>query len=254
MDTIKIIEVNPENVREQTFFCIKDIRKPEFENKRKWFKKTFKEGLRIKILRDQTDRPIAFIEYVPAEFAWRPVDADNYMFIHCMYVHSNKDKKKGYGSMLVKACEDEAREKNMLGVITMTSKGSWVADKRLFEKMGFVEAEKIDRFELLIKKFDTNSPNPKLIDWTKNQKNYIGWHLLYADQCPWNEKSALALKETAKEYGIDLQIKKIDSVQQAKAAPSGFAVFNLLHDGKLLEDHYLSQTRFKNIVKKELGL
>ena len=36
MNTIKIIDVNPENVREQTFFCIKDIRKPEFENKRKW--------------------------------------------------------------------------------------------------------------------------------------------------------------------------------------------------------------------------
>ena len=240
MDTTKIIDVTPENVLEQTLFCIKDIRKPEFENKRKWFEKAYKEGLKIKILRDQTNRPIAFIEYVPAEFAWRPVDAENHMFIHCMYVYSNKDKKKGYGALLVKTCEDEAREKNMLGLCTMTSKGSWVADKRLFEKIGFVEAEKRGRFELLMKKFDKHSPNPKLIDWTLNQKKYKGWNLLYADQCPWNEKSVLALKDTAIEYGIDLQIEKIDSVQKAKEAPSGFAVFNLLHNGKLLEDHYLS--------------
>ncbi len=254
MDNLKIVDVNPDNVHEQTLFCIKDIKKPEFENKRKWFEKAIKEGLKIKILRDQTDRPIAFIEYVPAEYAWRPVDADNYMFIHCMYVYSNKDKKKGYGSLLVKTCEDEAREKNMSGLCTMTSKGSWIANKKLFEKIGFIEAEKRGRFELLMKKFDTNFPNPKLIDWTQNQKNYLGWHLLYADQCPWNEPSAFALKETALEYGIDLKLKKIDSVQQAKAAPSGFAVFSLLHDDKLLEDHYLSATRFKNILKKELGL
>ncbi|MBI9039543.1 MAG: GNAT family N-acetyltransferase [Bacteroidales bacterium] len=254
MDKIQIIDVNPDNVREQTLFCIKDIKKPEFENKKKWFEKAYKDGLRIKILRDQTDRPIAFIEYVPAEFAWRPVDTDNFMFIHCMYVYSNKDKKKGYGSILVKTCEDEAREKNMHGVATMTSKGSWIADSRLFEKMGYIETEKKDRFELLVKKFDENFPKPKFIDWTQNRKNYLGWHLLYADQCPWNEPSALALKKTATEYGIDLQIKKIDTVQKAKAAPSGFAVFNLLHDGKLLEDHYLSATRFKNILKKELSL
>jgi len=157
MDTTKIIDVTPENAIEQTLFCIKDIRKPEFENKRKWFEKAYKDSLKIKILRDQTNRPIAFIEYVPAEYAWRPVDAENYMFIHCMYVYSNKDKKKGYGALLVKTCEDEARENNMLGLCTMTSKGSWVADKRLFEKIGFEEAEKRGRFELLMKKFDTNS-------------------------------------------------------------------------------------------------
>ena len=54
------------------------------------------------------------------------------------------------------------------------------------------------------------------------------------------------------DYGMDLKVTKLETAQEAKNAPSGFGVFNLLHDGKLLEDHYLSATRFKNILKIKL--
>ncbi|GAA4884292.1 hypothetical protein GCM10023311_03320 [Flaviramulus aquimarinus] len=54
--------------------------------------------------------------------------------------------------------------------------------------------------------------------------------------------------------GVDLKVTKIETAEEAKNAPSGFGVFNLLHDGKLLEDYYLSATRFKNIIKAELNL
>lgn len=36
------------------------------------------------------------------------------------------------------------------------------------------------------------------------------------------------------------------------AAPSIYATFNLINNGKLLADHYISLTRFNNIIKKEL--
>ena len=80
----------------------------------------------------------------------------------------------------------------------------------------------------------------------------MGWHLLYADQCPWYEKSVFALLNTAHEHGIHLKVHKISTAQEAKNAPSGYGVFNLLKNGKLLEDHYISATRFRNILKKEL--
>ena len=105
---------------------------------------------------------------------------------------------------------------------------------------------------MLSRKWDKNSDDPKLIDWTKQQKKYKGWHLVYADQCPWHEKSAFDLLNTAMDNGIDLKVKKIETAQDAKNAPSGFGVYSLLHEGKLIEDHYLSATRFKNILKKEL--
>lgn len=252
MKTLKIIEVTPDNVQEETLFCVKDLKNPGFESKRKWFEKRYEEGLKMKILKDDSDKMIGFIEYVPASHAWRPIDAENFMFIHCMYVYSKKDRNQGYGTLLISEAEKDAENRGMAGLCVMTSKGVWIADKSIFEKNGFKEVDSLGRFELLSKKWDTKILDPKLINWTKKQKDYKGWHLLYADQCPWHEKSVMALLNTAMDYGIDLKVTKINTAQEAKNAPSGYGVFNLLHDGKLLEDHYLSATRFRNILNKEL--
>lgn len=252
MKTLKIIEVTPDNVQEETLFCVKDLKNPGFESKRKWFEKRYEEGLKMKILKDDSGKMIGFIEYVPASHAWRPIDAENFMFIHCMYVYSKKDRNQGYGTLLISEAEKDAENRGMAGLCVMTSKGVWIADKSIFEKNGFKEVDGLGRFELLSKKWDTKILDPKLINWTEKQKDNKGWHLLYADQCPWHEKSVMALLNTAMDYGIDLKVTKINTAQEAKNAPSGYGVFNLLHDGKLLEDHYLSATRFRNILNKEL--
>ena len=246
-----IIDVTPENIDRETLFCVKDTRSPGFTCKKKWFTERYKEGLRLKILKNTTGKPIAFIEFLPAELAWRPVSAPGFMFIHCMFVYAKDDKQKGFGTALVKSCEQEAISSNMNGLTVMTSNGSWMTDKRLFEKNGFVQVDQRGRFELMVKKFDQATPDPALIDWTKRQHEYLGWHLVYADQCPWHEKTVTSLQTTAKSKGIDLKIRKIISAKEAQNAPSGFGVFSLLHDGVLLEDHYISNTRFENILKKE---
>ncbi len=248
----KIIDVTPENVMEEGLFCIKDPKNPGFELKKTWFTQRYAEGLRLKILKDPEGKQIAFIEYIPAEKAWRPVRANQYLFIQCMLLTAKKDRQKGNGNLLLDACESDARQLKKAGITVMTSKGSWIADKRLFDKNGFHQADQRGRFELMVKKLKPEAADPSLIDWKKNQAQYQGWHLLYADQCPWHEKSVLALQDAAREMGISLNVKKITSAEEAKNAPSGYGVFSLLHDGKLLEDHYLSQTRFRSIVKKEL--
>lgn len=253
MNPLKIIPVTPENAKEETLFCVKDITNPGFKNKLKWFEKRYKEGLRMKILKNSDDKMTGFIEYVSAEYAWRPIDADNFMFIHCMYVYSKKDRNKGYGTLLINEAEKEAKSNKMDGVCVMTSKGVWIANKSIFENNGFKEVDNRGRFELLSKKWNAAVPNPSLIDWTAEQEKYQGWHLLYADQCPWHEKSVEAILHVAMEHEIDLKLKKIKTAKEAKNSPSGYGVFNLLHDGKLLEDHYISTTRFKNILKKELA-
>lgn len=252
MNALNIINVTPDNVLDETLFCIKDLKNPGFQSKRIWFENRYIEGLRMKILKDQNSKMVGFIEYVPVANAWRPVDAPLFMFIHCMYVYPNSNKNKGYGSRLINEAEKDARERKMQGICVMTSKGSWMTDKRIFEKNNFKEVDQKGRFELLSKKWGAKGADPRLLDWTTNQKKYQGWHLLYADQCPWHEKSVEALYKVALEYDIELKIKKIKSAEEAKNAPSGFGVFSLLHDGELLEDHYLSATRFKNILKKVL--
>ncbi|NVO19097.1 MAG: GNAT family N-acetyltransferase [Bacteroidetes bacterium] len=250
---LEIIEVTPENVKSETLFCIKNTNDLGFRKKSEWFAKRFAEGLRLKILKSEAVRPIAFIEYLPADKAWRPVDATGYMFIHCMFVYSNKDKHRGIGSMLLDECKKDALKSGMDGVCVMTSDGSWITNKSLFLKNNFKVTDKRGRFELLSLKLNPDAKDPVLKDWTIHQVEYQGWNLVYSDQCPWNEKSVNALMMVAKEAGITLKLIKLNTPFEAQDAPSGFGVFSLLKDGRLLEDHYLSETRFRNILKQELG-
>lgn len=251
---MKLVEVTPKNAIKETFFCIKDTEKEGFHDKLKWFEKRRKEGLKIKILKNDDDKMIGFIEYVPAKNAWRPIDADNYMFIHCTYIYSKKERNKGYGSLMIADVEKEAKARGLDGICVMTNKGGWLPNKALFEKNGFEQIAAKDRFELLVKTWNIGAIQPRFHNWTDQQKDYQGWHLRYADQCPWNEKSVAAILNVAMDYGVDLKVSKINTVKEAKMAPSGFGIFSLLHNGKLLDDHYLSATRFRSILKKELSL
>jgi len=253
MQEFSIITVNPDNILQEKLFCVKDITNPGFKKKQEWFLDRFKEGLRLKMIKDSTGKPIAFIEYIPSQSAWRPLEANNYLFVQCMFVYSNKDKMHGVGSRLLAECEIDARENKFYGVCSMTSDGSWISDKRLFLKNGYHETGKRGRFELLVKKMDHSAPDPVLLDWELQQSKYQGWHIVYANQCPWHEKAVNALLMVAKELNFELTVTRLKSSEEARNAPSGFGVFSLLHNGRLLEDHYISETRFRSIARKELG-
>lgn len=252
MDIYTIIDVTSDNIMQERLFCAKTISSPGFRSKHEWFCRNIDKGLNISILKDADNRQLAFIEFLPAEHAWRPIEADNYYFIQCLFTYSNTDKHKGLGSRLIEYAEKKARLAGARGLCTMTSSGAWVADSQLFLRNGFYSVDSRGRFELLVKPFETKYPEPRLLDWELKQKEYSGWHLIYADQCPWHEKSAEAIARVCQEAGITLNITKLHSSQEAKNAPSGFGVFSLLKDGRLLEDHYLSETRFRNILKKEI--
>lgn len=250
---IDIKDVTPVNVSELGVYCVKNHRAEGAINKEEWFLKHYESGLRMKIAFFE-GKQAGFIEYLPAEIAWRPIDADNYLFIQCIGIFIKDVRNKNLGSGLIGTCIDDARAHGKAGVCTMTSDGPWMAGKSLFEKNGFVEAQALGRYELMVKKFDENSPSPTLIDWRKSQAQYAGWNLIYANQCPWHIKSVQDLSQAAAKRGIELKVTLIRSSAEAKNAPSGFGVYSLIRDGRLIEDHYLSKTRFENILDKELNV
>ena len=76
--------------------------------------------------------------------------------------------------------------------------------------------------------------------------------LLHKFASLWHEKGVEIIKKTADELGIPLQVKKLQSAREARQSGSGFGVFALVKDGRLLEDHYLSKRRFKTIAEKQM--
>jgi GNAT superfamily N-acetyltransferase len=251
MNSFTIIGVTAENVADAGICCNKDKKSPGFKAKVEWFKLKINQGLKIQLVLDERGKQIGFIEYIPGEMAWRPVNAAGYLFIHCIVVYEKDSRNKNIATRLLQECENDAKLDHKSGICAMTSDGVWMANKTIFEKNGLEVADKLGRFELMVKKFDDKNPVPRFIDWTKNLAKYKGWNLIYSDQCPWHEKSVSDLKLTAKNHGIELIVTKLTTPEEAQQAPSGFGTFGLIYDGKLLEDHYLSKTRFENILKQQ---
>lgn len=136
----------------------------------------------------------------------------------------------------------------------MTSKGTWIANKSIFEKNAYKVLDKSGRFELCVKNISNdNSKNPKFNNCQKNIYKQKGWHIIYSDQCPWHNKSVFDLQEEAKNNNIKLNITKITTSDQAQNSPSAYGTFGIFFNGKIIEDHYISKTRFKNILKKYLN-
>ena len=161
----KIIDVTTDNVSEIGIYCIKDKRLPGFHSKVEWFKTKINNGLKIKIAIDKQNKQLGFIEYIPSELAWRPIKADNYIFVQCIALFVKEAKHKSIGTTLLKQCEKDAKLSGKSGVCVMSSDGAWMANKTLFEKNGFIIADKLGRFELMFKKINDKNLRPKFIDY-----------------------------------------------------------------------------------------
>ena len=175
MNDIQIVDLTPENIADYGVCGYKDTKKHlELRKKIDWVKEYYPKGLRIKALLSKKGGYQGMLEYIPGKFAHRPVEAEAYMFIHCVFVGFKKEfKGKGYASLLIDECINEAKELNMSGVAVVTRKGSFMANKDIFVKKGFTIVDKTEPdFKLLVLKFSQTAKNPKFKDLKSKLKDY----------------------------------------------------------------------------------
>ena len=255
MTGIKIIDTHKNNIFEYGVCGYKNVKRPGYPEKIEWLKDRFSEGLKIKTLFSDKDGTQGMIEYIPGKYCWRPVEADGYMFIHCIFLGFKRDYKgKGYGSLLVDECLKETKEKNMYGVAVVTRKGSFMAGKELFLKKGFEVVDKAPSdFELLVNKFNKNAPSPRFKgDWEKRRSQYgKGLTVIRAYQCPYTVKNVNEIVEAAeKEYGLKPDLVDLKNYKEAQNSPCAFGIFCILYNGEVIAEHPISRKRFTNIMNK----
>lgn len=248
-----IINIDENNISEYPPRCFLKPDNEGYKIKVEWLQKRFSEGMKIKQLYVENEKKaVSFIEYIPGEYAWRAVDAKDYMFIHCMWTSANKYKSKGYASLLIDECINDAEKQGMTGVAVVTSEGPFMTGKDLFLKNGFKSVSSVKpSFELMVKTLKSGS-KPKFMDWENKLSKYNGLNIIYSNQCPWVARFIDELDEIAKKKDLKLKITELKNAKEAQNAPSVYASFNLVYDGKLLADHYISKTRFLNIINKEI--
>jgi hypothetical protein len=251
-DGISLETVGPHNLTECGIGCVTNPRHEGFAPKVAWLRKRFEEGLRFLLFRDADGRPLAFLEYVPGEYAWRPVDAPGWLFVQCLWVYPRGQKVGGLGTRLIRACLAEARRAGKIGVAAMVSEGPWMAGRQVFERSEFERVAQADRFELLVRKLGRGRL-PAFRDVEAHRSTDGGLHLVYSAQCPYLPKSVHDLRAVADEHGVALRVTELDTPEKAQRAPSFYGVFSLLWNGRLLSDHYVSATRFRSILLKHVN-
>ena len=256
MNDFEIIDLSPENIAEYGVCGYKDAKKNKgLANKIAWFTELYPKGLKIKILFSKTKGYQGMVEYLPGELAHRPVNADGFLFIQCLFAGLKIEfKGKGHASSLIAECIKEARNEKKSGVAVVTRKGSFMANDDIFLKMGFeiVDHAKPD-FNLLVLKINPNSVNPNFkLEMQLNLSNYNnGLTIIRSPQCPYTEKNVDEIIETAnKKYQLKTNLIELKDAASAQNSPCAFGTFCIIFNGEIISHHPISNTRFENIMNK----
>ncbi len=108
------------------------------------------------------------------------------------------------------------------------------------------------KVEWLHRRFDEGLRFLRFRDISTNLAEHRGLNIVYAAQCPMLPKSVIDLTDMAAEHGLELNVHVLDTPEKAQRAPSYYGVFNLIWNGRLLSDHYVSKGRFRNILRIEI--
>ena len=140
---MEYIRVTKENLEKEHICCaISNNKDVQVSSKKAWLADRFDEGL---VFLKSVERGKCFIEYIPAERAWVPIEADGYMYIDCLWV-SGSFKGHGYSSDLLNACIEDSKEKgrNGLCILCAAKKKPFLADPKFLKYKGFAVADEAD--------------------------------------------------------------------------------------------------------------
>ena len=117
---MEYIRLTKENLDSEHICCaISNNKDPQVMSKKAWLRERLDEGL---VFLKADARGKCFIEYIPVENAWVPIEADEYLYINCLWV-SGSMKGHGYSNDLLEACIRDARAQEKNGICILCAEG-----------------------------------------------------------------------------------------------------------------------------------
>ena len=247
---MEYVRVTSENLESEHVCCaISNNRDCQVAAKKSWLSERFSDGL---VFLKGNVRGKLFVEYIPSEKAWIPIDAPDYMYIDCFWI-AGQYKGQGYANVLLDECIRDSREKGKKGLCILSSqkkKMPFLSDPNYLAYKGFRVADTTDPFfALLYLPFEESASVPQFRGCVKHpQVNEDGFVLYYANQCPYTAKYVPLLEDTAKQNGVPLEIIHIETAAQAQSAPTPSTSFSLFHNGQFVTNEILSPQKFLKTV------
>lgn len=250
-DMMELIKITQDNLEQEHICCaIANNKDAQVMSKKSWLKERLDEGL---VFLKGNVRGKCFVEYIPAEYAWAPIEADGYMYIDCLWV-SGQFKGYGYSNLLLDECINDSKAKGKKGLVILSSKKKmgFLADPKYMKYKGF---ETVDTaapyFELMYLPFDQGAEKPCFRPQIKKAGPIDmpeGFTLYYTSQCPFTAKYVPFLKEMADAANVDFQAVHIRTKDEAQNAPAPFTTFSLFYNGKFITHEILSEKKFEKIL------
>lgn len=248
---MEYIQLTADNIEKEHICCaIASNKDPQVISKKEWLRDRMKEGL---VFLKADIRGKCFIEYIPAENAWVPIEADNYMHINCFWV-SGSCKGHGYANDLLARCIEDAKKKGKAGltVISSAKKKPYLSDPKYLAYKGFKVADTAEPFyELLYLPFTPQAKKPTWKECAKMAKNDMeGFSLYYTAGCPFTAKYVPILEQYAAGNGITLTTIKIDSREKAQNMPFAWTNFALFYNGIYITNEIPNEKKFIGIMEQ----
>lgn len=252
---MELIKITHENLETEHICCaIANDKDCQVISKKSWLKERLDEGL---VFLKCNVRGKCFIEYIPAEYAWAPIEADGYMYIDCLWV-SGKYKGQGYSNLLLEECIKDSRLKGKKGLVILSAKKKmgYLSDPKYLKHKGFQSVDAVNPyFELMYLPFSETADKPCFKPHIKEaniKDRNNGFTLYYTSQCPFTAKYVPLLENIAKSKNIDFQVVHLVTTKQAQNAPSPFTTFSLFYNGELITHEILSEKKFETLLEEKV--
>jgi N-acetylglutamate synthase-like GNAT family acetyltransferase len=219
---MKITDITPENEKEY-FCCLEewsDDIKEAGDHKRLWYERMRDKGVRVKFARDENNIIGGMIQYVPVEHSM--IEGENLYVVLCIWVHGHKKgrgdyRKRGMGTALLKAAEEDARKLGANGLVTwgliipVFMRASW------FKRKGYRVVDKKGIMRLLWKPFTENAVPPKIIRPKKlpdKGKDKVNVTIFRNGWCPVMDLAYERSVRASKEFEGKVEIKEYETIDR----------------------------------------
>jgi GNAT superfamily N-acetyltransferase len=168
---MNIVDLTPEH---QELFCLcledwSDEMKEAGDHKAKWLDRKADKGFRAKLSLDDSGTVGGMIQYVPIDESL--AEGQDLYFILCIWIHGyaigrGNFQKKGMGRALLRAAEEDAKERGAKG---MAAWGLWLPfwmNARWFKRQGYKKVDRDSIRVLLWKPFTDDAIPPT---WVKRR-------------------------------------------------------------------------------------
>ena len=175
---MKYIHITKENIDKEHICCAMSGK--QALAKKEWLKQRFDEGL---VFYRSEERGKCFIEYIPAENAWVPIEAGGWLYINCLWV-SGSLKGHGYSSELLSECIRDAKEQGKKGICILCAEGrkrEFLADPKFLKYKGFKVADISDcGINLMYLSLAEDAEQPRFKECARHPKVREMGFVLYA--------------------------------------------------------------------------